>query len=145
MFDDWAAIMGGVLSANGIDGFLGNLDDFYSKADLTADNWPEFLSMWWEANGGNSVKAKAVLEIAGVAGLDIDGSVYKLGRRLSKERDRLCDIDIVSGKMRVKLTFDGTDQNVVLWKLERQDGYDGVRDEDIPIEAFEEEILLDFD
>jgi len=145
MFDDWAAIMGGVLEANGIKGFLGNLDDFYSKADLTADNWPEFLSMWWEAHGKESVKAKDVLELASTAGLDIDGSVYKLGRRLSKERDRLCDIDIVSGTMRVKLAFAGSSQNAVLWKLEGQAEHDGVRDEDVPVEAYEEdEMLLDF-
>lgn len=128
MFDDWAAVMGGILEANDIEGFLGNLEDFYSKADLLSDGWAEFLSLWWNKFSSTPVKAKEIIDLTEKAGLDID-SVYKLGRRLSDERDKLCDIDIPSGKMRVKLAFSGMAQNAYLWQLEKQETFEQAMDE----------------
>lgn len=139
MFDDWASVMGGILQANGIDGFLANLNDFYSKADLTADNWPAFLSAWWGAYGSDEMKSNDLLDLASKAGLDIDGSVHKLGHRLSTERARQFEIDVLNGKIRVELVYAGTDQNVHQWRLEQRETYEALTDGDIPEEAFYDE------
>jgi len=136
MFDDWAAVMGGILEANGINGFLGNLKDFYSKADLTSDNWPEFLSAWWSQHQTESVKAKDLLELAVEAGVDIDASVNKLGQRLSRERARQFEIDVLGSKICVELVYAGSSQNAHEWQLEKRDSFNGLTDQEIPEEAF---------
>jgi DNA primase len=122
MFDDWAAVLGGILEANDIGGFLGNLKEFYTTADLIADGWPEFLSLWWNQFAETAVKAQEVMPLASKAELDVD-SVYKLGHRLSNEREKLCDIAIPGGKMRVRLAHAGMYQNAHTWKLEKQETF----------------------
>jgi len=138
MFDDWAAVMGGILDANKIDGFLGNLRDFYSKADLTSDNWPEFLSVWWNTHQSDNVKSKDLLSLAVEAGVDIDGSVNKLGRRLSRERARQFDVDVLGQKVCVELVYAGSSQNAHEWRLEKRDMHEGLTDADVPEEALDE-------
>ena len=43
-FDSWATTLTGVLSAAGIDAFLGNLETLYRNNDEEADEWEAFLT-----------------------------------------------------------------------------------------------------
>lgn len=138
MFDDWAAVMGGILEINQIEGFLGNLQDFYSKADLAGDSWPEFLSAWWNKFSTSAVKSKDLLNLAVENGVDIDGSVYKLGQRLSRERARHFEIDVLGGKVCVELVYAGSEQNAYEWQLEKRQMFGDLTDEEIPEEALDD-------
>jgi hypothetical protein len=43
-FEEWCRIVGGILEHAGIEGFLGNLDEFYRDADPSFPQWVAFLS-----------------------------------------------------------------------------------------------------
>jgi hypothetical protein len=65
-FDEWARMIGGILAAAGVKGFLDNLDDFYDQADQEAVAWERFFATWLGALGAEPVTvgdlAKAVAE-----------------------------------------------------------------------------------
>jgi hypothetical protein len=46
-FESWSSVIGGVLSAAEIPGFLGNLDALYEAADVEGQMWLEFVEAWW--------------------------------------------------------------------------------------------------
>jgi hypothetical protein len=46
-FEGWSSVIGGVLDAAGIPGFLDNLDDLYEGADVEGRMWNEFVEAWW--------------------------------------------------------------------------------------------------
>ncbi len=46
-FESWANVIGGVLDAAGIRGFLDNLDALYEAADAEQQMWLEFVEAWW--------------------------------------------------------------------------------------------------
>lgn len=46
-FESWAEVMGGILEAAGIDGFLGNLGSLYDRADTEGAMWRELVIVWW--------------------------------------------------------------------------------------------------
>jgi putative DNA primase/helicase len=128
MFDDWAQMMGGILETSGIPGFLGNLDDFYQKADIASGSWKGFIAAWWQGRGIDEVKTVEVLEFAIEAAVDLGdgaGKVVSLGRKLTRARDRQFNIEVPGGKIRVCLVFAGTDQNAAVWRLEMREAYEG--------------------
>lgn len=47
-FESYCAVMGGILEAAGIKGFLGNLDRVYEQSDLEGTAWRAFTEAWWE-------------------------------------------------------------------------------------------------
>ncbi len=50
-FEDWCRVVGGILEAAGVEGFLGNLDELYSNVDAEAGEWEAFLAAWFDAYG----------------------------------------------------------------------------------------------
>jgi len=50
-FEDWCRVVGGILEAAGITGFLGNLDELYSNVDAEAGEWEAFLTAWFDVYG----------------------------------------------------------------------------------------------
>jgi hypothetical protein len=63
-FEAWAETVGGVLAHAGIEGFLGNLEALYSKADEGGAEWEAFLDAWWRTWGEDGKTVKAVAEAA---------------------------------------------------------------------------------
>jgi hypothetical protein len=57
-FESWAEIVGGVLAFAGIEGFLGNLEELYSKADEGNAEWEAFLKEWWRQVGEDKITVK---------------------------------------------------------------------------------------
>lgn len=47
-FEDWCAVVGGILHFSGIEGFLGNLDTMYENMDQDTAQWELFLLAWKE-------------------------------------------------------------------------------------------------
>ena len=47
-YEQWSAVMGGILENAGIEGFLGNLAEFYEVADVEGACWALFVEKWWE-------------------------------------------------------------------------------------------------
>jgi len=64
-FERWAAIIGGILEAAGIDGFLGNLDDDFGRAaDETGTRWHGFIEDWWSEHRDHAVPPGMLVNLA---------------------------------------------------------------------------------
>ena len=50
-FEDWSQIIGGILAAAQIEGFLSNAESFRERADPDAKNWRRFIEEWGAAHG----------------------------------------------------------------------------------------------
>ena len=119
MFEDWAAVIGGVLEVAGIDGFLGNLREFYAASDLERSALQAFLGRWWERHRSRTVGVASLLELALEAEPPLDigdrgerSQRTRLGLLVSKARDR--QFRIVSGTgtaLQVRVTRDGDAHN----------------------------------
>lgn len=63
-FESWCRIVGGVLEAAGIYGFLENRDELYRQVDAETEEWRTFVSVWWERFSSEPVKASDLLALA---------------------------------------------------------------------------------
>lgn len=84
-FESWSAVMGGVLLAAGIPGFLDNLDGMTDATDDETREWQGFVGLWWERYAGKVVETT---ELFGLA-LDSDllgGVLGDRGERSQKTR-----------------------------------------------------------
>ena len=118
MFEEWCRVMGGILQVNGIEGFLGNLSEFYESSDTEDSDIRDFVSSWWNKHEKQEVGVKDLFELIEEKDIPIDlgdsksdkGIKVKLGKLLSSLRDRQFGrYRIVKGK---------TYQRAQLWKLE---------------------------
>ncbi len=96
-FEQWAAIMGGLLKAAGVVGFLGNLEELYADADVDGEAWREFTLLWWEHHAAAEMRVADLVDFCEKHDLMLqvrgDGSVRsqqsRLGRALQGGRDRM--------------------------------------------------------
>jgi len=95
-YEQWAAVMGGILDVAGIPGFMANRLEFYEQADVEGTVWRAFVAAWWEGHQAVPVGVAALLPIAeATEGFDLGKSDLiraqrtVLGRRLAKYRDRV--------------------------------------------------------
>jgi len=56
-YTPWVEMVGGILAHAGIDGFLGNLEQFHADADTEAIGWEAFLHSWHSTFGDDIVTA----------------------------------------------------------------------------------------
>lgn len=95
-FEAWAGVIGGILEAAGIPGFLGNAALLYKRADTESEEWIAFVQLWWERHEGRPVKVE---ELYRLFSLDSPSMILgsgqersqkvKLGKGLSERRDRV--------------------------------------------------------
>jgi hypothetical protein len=122
MFESWTRVIGGVLKVAGIDGFLGNLDEFYEDADLEGHEIRAFLDAWWAAHRDAPVTAALLLSLEalpsrvtdGGKGREDRGRSTRLGKLLSSLRDRqyrLADLGAV------RVTRAGVQHSAARWRL----------------------------
>jgi len=127
-FEHWAEIVGGILGANDIDGFLGNLDTFYEAVDLEGAVWRQFVAAWADKHGESEVGVAELFVIAlDLEGLEIGKGTERaqkttFGKALNRQRDR------VIGEFRIVNTR--TVQRAKRWRLIR------ARTEDNPFAGF---------
>jgi putative DNA primase/helicase len=94
-FEEWSAVLGGILGCGGIDGFLGNLEVFYEEADLEGAMWRQFVGEWFARYGEAEV---GIADLFGVAAM-IEGFDFgkgsdrsqkiAFGLALNRQRDRV--------------------------------------------------------
>ena len=63
MFEDWCNVMGGIAQVNGLSGFLGNLNEVYTTADMEIAVWRSFTEAWWQSFGANEVGAAELYDL----------------------------------------------------------------------------------
>lgn len=96
-FERWAQAMGGILTAAGITGFLGNLETLYATADAEGTMWREFVAAWWEAHEHRAMRVSELVELCNAGEFMTpvlgDGNERSQGTRLGKAlqnaRDRV--------------------------------------------------------
>ena len=70
--------MGGILESNGINGFLGNLDELYAQSDAEGQTWQAFIHEWHAQHGSKVVGVTKLYEIV-CGGTDRDPVDVELG------------------------------------------------------------------
>lgn len=99
-YEDWARIVGGILSAAGIDGFMANRDAGYKQSGADAAEWRAFFEAWWTRHRDGSLGVKDLVELATKEGLldDVLGDGgdrsqrTRLGKALGKRVDRITEL-----------------------------------------------------
>lgn len=76
-YENWAGVMGGILGACGIPGWLANLAKLREHADADTAAWGAFYGRWWGLMGDLNTQAKDVYE----AFCEDDALVGMLGDR----------------------------------------------------------------
>ena len=64
MFESWSAVVGGILKAAGIGGFLGGLRDFYDAAVDEEQSHSPFIHAWFAEFGERFVLASELVQLA---------------------------------------------------------------------------------
>jgi hypothetical protein len=63
-YESWAEIIGGVLQAANIPGFLANATEHYERADQESQEWREFVLIWAERYQDHPVSASDIYRLA---------------------------------------------------------------------------------
>jgi putative DNA primase/helicase len=102
-FEAWSPVMGGILDAVGVPGFLGDRDRLRSEADSETIDWVAFCGAWWATFGDRCVTAGQLIHIAREKGLllaiwagrnDLSGA-QRLGHELRNRRDRVFGAHVI--------------------------------------------------
>jgi len=119
-YEVWAQTLGGVLEVSGVEGFLGNLDEMMAASDSEGGAWRAFVQTWWDRFGTAEVSASDLFGHARIAdpplpisARDENGQRVRLGRALSKMRDRVFQVS----DRRVRLQSGGASHNAQRWRL----------------------------
>jgi hypothetical protein len=119
-YETWAQTLGGVLEVAGVEGFLGNLDEMMAASDSEGGAWRAFVQTWWDRFGTVEVSASDLFGHAKIAdpplpisAKDENGQRIRLGRALSKMRDRAFR---VSDRL-VHIRTGSTLHNAQRWRL----------------------------
>ena len=121
MFEEWAAVMGGVLEVAGVPGFLANLDEFYEASDAEGDVWRALIGRWRERFGGQATTAGKLIELVNSSTTDMEPLDLRLGDGNDRsQRTRFGYLirqkrDQVIAGYRVEAA--GTLQGAALWRL----------------------------
>jgi putative DNA primase/helicase len=76
-FESWARVIGGILDAAGIVGFMGNAEELYEQSDPTAAQWAAFVAEWWKQYQDAPIGVKELSPLAdsepadGITGLGL--------------------------------------------------------------------------
>ena len=123
-YEVWSSVVGGILQAAGIEGFLANREELYRRTDSETEEWRAFVSAWWEALGDASVKASDLY--AFTTERELLPSVFaaapdnateralktRFGKALGQHRDRR------HGDFFIRSLGHDTHQKVALYRLE---------------------------
>jgi putative DNA primase/helicase len=63
-FEIWAETVGGILEFAEVEGFLENRKELIERADLSREEWKDFLAVWWEEHKTTEVTPSQLRELA---------------------------------------------------------------------------------
>ncbi|MCA9253890.1 MAG: hypothetical protein KDA54_22410, partial [Phycisphaerales bacterium] len=99
-YENFAAVMGGILDVAGVSGFLANADQLRQQADSESAEWRAFVHAWWDRWKDTWVGVSDLFQLIwgedgrrtdllmGVVKSDRErGAATQLGMRLSKKRE----------------------------------------------------------
>ena len=91
-YESWARCIGGILTHAGIEGFLGNAQRFYSRADVETEGWRALVKSWYLRHADAAITVTTIGEIAASVGLSFGGKteraeVTRLGKALRARED----------------------------------------------------------
>ena len=92
-YERWGEVVGGILAAAGIEGFLGNVGEFAARADAETIAWQRFVDAWWQQHNTNPVTVRALFDLAQVVLPEVvgEGNEHaqrtRLGQAMSKHTD----------------------------------------------------------
>jgi len=115
-YESWATVVGGILKIAGIEGFLGNLDELYERADSEGAAWRRFVGAWWDKHGEEAVGVKDLYPLVEtMEDFDLGKGQERaqktmLGKSLRKHEDR------VIGRFRVESA--GAYQRIARYRLQ---------------------------
>jgi hypothetical protein len=119
-FEDWSAVMGGVLEVIGVPGFLSNIDEMLDASDGEGAVWRVFVGQWWDRFGTAQVGTTDLYELALVCepplplGTGGDRSQRtRLGKALGRMRDRVFEV----GGLEVRIQAIGVSHQARRWQL----------------------------
>ncbi len=121
-FESWSAVVGGVLKAAGIAGFLENREALYQRTDAVTEEWRQFTRAWWARHATDAVKATDLFDLAqtllpSVFETARDGASERslktrLGKALAERRDQRL------GDLFVRYAGQDSHNGGLLWRLE---------------------------
>lgn len=122
MYESWASVMGGILDVAQVPGFLGNLEEFYERADAEGATWRVFVVAWWDKHAGSPVKVAELYPLACEAGMQLgdkseQSQKVRLGQKIAEARDRVFAVEAGGGLMSLRLDFAGKFRNAAEWRL----------------------------
>lgn len=95
-FPSWADTMGGILENVGVEGFLGNMEEFYEEADAESEEWTAFVEAWAERWQVGPVPSGELLAMADEQNLletlrtgNQRGDAKRMGMALASRRDQV--------------------------------------------------------
>ncbi len=107
-FESWSDVVGGIVTAAGYPGFLGNREQLYDIADSETSRWRDFTAVWWREFGDTPQSVSTLVQLCHqhdlMADVLEDGSdrsqATRLGIELTTQRDR------AYGGLRIELRQD---------------------------------------
>jgi hypothetical protein len=119
-YEDWAAVMGGLLEVIGVPGFLSNIDEMLDASDGEGAVWRVFVGQWWDRFGTAEVGTTDLYELALVCepplplGIGGDHSRrIRLGKSLARMRDRVFEI----AGLKIRIRAPGVSHQARRWQL----------------------------
>ncbi len=100
-YEEYVRVVGGILEAAGVAGFLEDRERVMAEADSESADWRRFVGAWHEAFGTTETTAAGLLPCAETAGFDlgtddVKNGAKRLGRRLAAKKDAVfCGFRIV--------------------------------------------------
>ncbi len=96
-YESWAQVVGGIVTAAGVQGFGENLGDLHETQDTESDIWRPFLDAWYEEFGDRFVPVSALVNmcvrrrvLVPILGMGSERSrQIRLGNALYDQRDRV--------------------------------------------------------
>lgn len=120
-YENWAQVIGGVLEAAGIPGFLGNLEDMMAASDSEGAGWSAFIAAWWDRFGTAPVGAADLFDVATfcdpappMSGGTERAQKTAFGISISRMRDRVFRL----GTRTVRVRKAGVSHKTTRWQLE---------------------------
>ncbi|MHB9038632.1 MAG: toprim domain-containing protein [Armatimonadota bacterium] len=110
-YEQWTAVIGGILEHAKISGFLSNLYEFYEAADIEGAVWRQIVDAWWEKFGQEKVGVNDLFGlISELDSIDLGkggerSQKITFGKRLGRQRDRVIgDYRIVSAGKSMRIS-----------------------------------------